>query len=130
MATGGGVGVPFYIYNRNSGTTTTAYADNDALRWAYNPTSNQMHTSAEVNRISTIIDGSTDSFFNVELDGSTTGVAVRYETNHVYYAGCDFIAVMEGTNKNIQRIPVDSGSRGITGKTGQWMPLEKMSYLL
>jgi hypothetical protein len=110
LATGGGVGVPFYIYNRNSGNTTTIYADNDALRWAYNSTSNQMHTSAEVNRISTIIDGSTDSFFNVELDGSTTAVAVRYETNHVYYAGRDFIAVMEGTSKNVQRIPVDNPS--------------------
>ncbi len=108
ISTGGGVGVPFKVYDRDTGVIGSVSANNDALVFAYNPTSNRMYTDSEVNAISSIIEGSSDAFFNLPMFSATTGIAVRNATNHVYYVGKNFVGVLDDSTQLLELIPVNN----------------------
>ncbi len=80
--TGGG---PSLIYNRNTGIVSETTTSNDAMSAVFNPTGNRMYSSSEVDRKITIIDGITDSSFNMPLEWHYYPY-VCYATNHVFYS--------------------------------------------
>lgn len=67
-----------------------------------------MYTSSEINSISSIIEGSSDAYFNLPMRSPTGAPAVRYSTNHVYYAGSDYIAVLDDSTQLLEVIPIEN----------------------
>ena len=112
ISRGGGVGVPFEVYDRDTGSINNVFADNDvsAFPFIHNPASNRMYTSSEVNAISSIIEGATEAFFNLPMFSSTIALEVRPATNHVYYATKQFIGVLDDPTQVFELIPVNNPS--------------------
>ncbi len=107
LTRGGGVGVPFKVYDRDTGVITLIPADNDPTEaFLYNPNSNRMYSDVEVNGFSTIIEGATDSFFNLPMTSTTTALALRVSTNHIYYASKAFTGVLDDASQVLARIPI------------------------
>lgn len=96
------------IYDRDTSTITPFQLDNDAVSIVFNPTSNRMYTSSEINHVSSIIEGPSDSHFNLPIQSPTSAPAVRYSTNHIYYAGRDYIAVLDDSTQLLEIIPVEN----------------------
>ncbi len=80
--TGGGAS---HIYKRNTGSISNTSTANDATILVYNPKFNKMYSSSEIDRRITVIDGSTDSSFN--LEGVNYVPYVCDSTGHVFYPG-------------------------------------------
>ncbi|MCK4785348.1 MAG: carboxypeptidase regulatory-like domain-containing protein, partial [Desulfobacteraceae bacterium] len=112
ISTGGGVGVPFVVYDRNNGTHKFLYTDNDALHFAYNPANNRMYTSSEVNHISAIIEGKSDEFFNLPMLGGAYAIAVCPDTSHIFFANQDYIVMLDDQTQMVEYIQVDDTIRG------------------
>ena len=108
VTTGGGVGVPYRVLHRNSNTVSLIPADNDAVRFAFDPTTNRIYSDSEVNAISTIIDGPSDTFFNLPMVQATIELAFRYATGHVYFVNQNFIGVLDQETQLLEMIPVDN----------------------
>jgi len=109
VSRGGGIGVPFEIYDRDTGVTNLVEAGNDVSKpFIYNPASNRMYTSSEGNATSTILEGASDAFFNLPLFSSTDEPAVRYSTNHIYYPSQQFIHVLDDATQVLEHIPVNN----------------------
>jgi len=98
----------FCVYDRDKNIKKRLVTDNDATKLAFNPTSNRMYSSSEVNGITTIIDGKTNEFINLPLQSCTGNPKVRHKTNHVYYAGMDYIAILNDTTQLVEIIPIDN----------------------
>jgi YVTN family beta-propeller protein len=112
ISTGGGVGVPFRIYDHDTGSITPIAADNDATVFAFDHATNRVYTDAEVNSISTIIDGPSNAFFNLPMAGATTDVAFRHATGHVYFGNPDFIGILDQETQMLEMIPIDNPNQG------------------
>jgi len=109
ISRGGGIGIPFEIYDRDTGVTNLVEAGNDVSKpFIYNPTSNRMYTSSEGNATSTILEGASDAFFNLPMFSSTDEPAVRYSTNHIYYSSQQFIHVLDDATQVLEHIPVNN----------------------
>lgn len=98
-------GAGFTVLDRDTGSVSYIVAYNDATAFAFNPISNRMYTSSEINGILTIIEGPTDAFWNLGMFG-TVGLGLRLSTGHVYYAGSRFIAVLDDPTQLVEMIPV------------------------
>lgn len=109
---GYGVGSAFLIMDRDAGTKKQIYPDNDALSFLFNPNSNRMYTSSEVNAISTIIEGDTDEFFNLPMLQGAADLAIRYSTNHIYFANDNFIIVVDDKTQLVELIKIDDITLG------------------
>jgi len=96
------------VYDRSRGTKKPLNPENDALQFAFNPSSNRMYTSSEVDWVLSIIDGKSDSIFNMPFESPARDPKVRYQTNHVYYAGMDYIAVLNDSTQLVEIIPVEN----------------------
>jgi YVTN family beta-propeller protein len=99
-------GGPYTFLDRDTGVVSSIAANNDATTFAFNSSSNRLYTSSEVDGFLTIIEGSTDAFLNLGMFVATTGLGFRLSTNHVYYAGSTFIAVLDDTTQLIEMIPI------------------------
>jgi YVTN family beta-propeller protein len=98
------------IYNRGTNTTTQVPDANDALRLFYNPASNRIYSDSEVDQFSTIIEGAADTSFNLPLTGPALAIGIRHSTNHVYYAGQNFIGALDDATQMLELIPVNNPS--------------------
>ncbi len=87
----------FWVYDRDIDSVTNYVTGNDATVEVFNPTTNRVHTSSEVNGESTIIECASDSSFDIPLFSGAVCVGIHYTSNHVYYVGYDSIAVLEGS---------------------------------
>jgi hypothetical protein len=87
----------FWVYDRDIDSVTEFITGNDATPEVFNPTTNRVHTSSEVNGESTIIECTSDSWFNISMYSATTKLGVCYDTNHVYYVGPAHIVVLDGS---------------------------------
>lgn len=103
------------IYDRETGSITPLQLDNDALNIVFNPMSNRMYTSSEIAEVSSIIEGGTDSYFNLPMQSPTSAPAIRYSTNHIYYAGLDNIGVLDDNSQLLELIPIDNPAAGEGG---------------
>jgi len=112
VTTGGGVGVPFRVYDRDTGSITPIAADNDATVFAFDHVNDRVYSDAEVNSISTIIDGPSDAFFNLPMVGATTDVEFRHATGHVYFGNPDFIGILDQGTQLLEMIPIDNPNQG------------------
>ena len=96
----------YWMYDRNTDNISyISECSNDATSLYFNSAGNRIYTSAEVNRVSTIIDGATNSCFNLPMHGATTNLAFRHATNHVYYVGMDYIVVMDDNTQLVEQFP-------------------------
>lgn len=98
----------FCVYDRDTNAKKRLVTDNDSTKLAFNPTSNRMYSSSEINSVTTIVDGRTDAFFNLPMKSGTGKPAVRRATNHVYYAADDYIAVLEDGTQFVEILPVEN----------------------
>ncbi|MBN2432924.1 MAG: beta-propeller fold lactonase family protein [Acidobacteria bacterium] len=94
------------VYDRDDGSLNPLPVANDAVTITFNPASNRMYTSAEINAVASIIDGSSDEFFTLPLDHPTARPDIRFATNHVYYTGMDYIGVLDDATQLLAVIPV------------------------
>ena len=91
------------IYDRDTGAVTSVTTDNDSANEpVFNPATNRLHSTAEVNRVSTIFEGADNAFFNVDFGtGGNSAVAARHATANVYYAMPGSTWVMDGVTARI-----------------------------
>ena len=96
-----------WIYDRDAGTSVTIKHWNDAEPSVFNPVSNKIYTTSEVNHQVTIINGETDTYSNFPL---STGLnpAVCYSTNHVFFSGLQNIFVLDDSTQLLEIIAVDN----------------------
>ena len=85
---------------------------NDALLFAYNPESNRTYTSSEIVEVISVIEGKTDDIFTMPMKNATATPKIRYETNHVYYVGSDYIGILDDPTQLITTIPIDHKFQG------------------
>lgn len=100
---------PVYVYDRDTGTSDTIATGNDATAIFYNPASNRMYTTSEVNNQSTIIEGSDDSFVDFPL-APFQELAVREATNHVYISQPGGIGMFDDASRMLELIPLPGGA--------------------
>ena len=102
------------IYDLNTGTKTILDTPRgqDATALFYNPVGNRVYTGAEVDAISTVIEGATDDHHDIPLRGATDGFGVRTGTNHVYLASTNFVAVVDDATQMVEKISVPSPGGG------------------
>ena len=118
LTSGGGVGVPYLVFDRDTNTTTNVLAGNDALTFFFNPAGNRMYTSIEVNGVCSIIDGLTNAFFNLPWFSPNTRLGVRQATNRVYFSG-DFVGVLDDETRFVEFLPFDGAVMAINQTTGR-----------
>ena len=100
------------IYNRNANTATPigiGANQNDASYLAFNPIGNRMYTGIEIDGWTTIIEGPTDSTWNLRL--RTTAAhppAVLRDTNHVYFPGVRYTVAVDDASQMFRIIPIDN----------------------
>jgi YVTN family beta-propeller protein len=95
-----------WVFDRDTNTGSAPGWYNDATNLYFNPTSNRVYSDVEVNKRSTIIEGASDSLFELPMKGSDP-LGFRHSTNHVYYAGDqDFIGVLDDTTQLLEIIPI------------------------
>ena len=107
-------GSTFCIHDRDTGVTTSANVANDATELFFNPVSNRVYSDSEIGGVSSILDGATDAFFNLPMPSSTTALAVRQATNHVYYVGRKFVGILDDATQLLEMVPVDNPTPGST----------------
>jgi YVTN family beta-propeller protein len=101
----------FWVYNRDAGTLIVRSTLNDAGPEVFNPTGNRMYGNSEINQKATIIEGVSDEFIDLPMKGPTA-VGIRYSTNHGYYAGVDFLGVLDDSTQTLAQIPIDHQTPG------------------
>ncbi|MCK4404588.1 MAG: beta-propeller fold lactonase family protein [candidate division Zixibacteria bacterium] len=97
-----------FVYDRDTGDTTVVGDGNDATLLFFDPGGNRVYTSSEGNQLSTIIEGHSDAYFHLPMHAATSDLSFRYSTNHVYYVGGDFIAVLDDSTQFLEHIPIDN----------------------
>ena len=112
VSTGGGIGVPFRVLHRNTNTVQSIAADNDATLFFFDPATNQVFTSSEVNAFVTIIDGATDAFLNFPMKSATLASAIRRRNGHIYFASTNFIGVLDRESQMLEMISVNNPHAG------------------
>jgi YVTN family beta-propeller protein len=102
---------PIRAYDRDTGTITPVASGNDATSISYNPSSNRMYTSSEVNNHMTIVEGTTDSFVDFPLSPTSGNVPrVRLSTNHLYVTQPGGIGVFDDASRMVETIPLPGGT--------------------
>jgi hypothetical protein len=85
----------YFIYDRDSGTSTTTPCINDGTLLFYSQASNRIYSGAEINWDTTVIEGATDACQNVEIAGGLADVGFINATHHAYFAGADQVKVLD-----------------------------------
>jgi len=102
---------PNTIYDRKTNTVMPIGAgedQNDAQHLGFNPVGNRMYTGMEINQETTIVDGPTNSTWNLPLrDTAHPPPVVRLSTNHVYFPGTTSTIAVDDTSQMFKRVPVD-----------------------
>ena len=85
------------ILDRDTNTQTSFSMWNDAMYYTFDPVTNRMFSSSELQGISTIIDGGSNTSYIPMTNAGPPGV--RFSTGHVYYpGGSDIVALDEETH--------------------------------
>jgi uncharacterized protein (TIGR03437 family) len=104
------------IYDRKTNTVMPigiGEDQNDATYLGFNPVSNRMYTGMEIDQETTIIDGPTNSTWNLPLrDTAYPPPVVRLSTNHVYFPGGTSTIVVDDTSQMFKKVPVDKLFKG------------------
>lgn len=112
ISTGMGVHVPFILFDRPAGTSKLLYADNDNLRFFYNPAMDALFTSVEVNNVCTILRGADDTFFNLPMEGPVLSLSFSPSTGHVYFAGGSYLGFYDPSSEFLELIPPEGTPTG------------------
>jgi YVTN family beta-propeller protein len=106
-AKAGGFDFDMCVFDRNTNTIIPLPGiQNDASEFAFNPRGNRMYSNSEVNAIASIIEGSSNAFFNLPLLTPTGTPKVRLSTGHVYYPGRNYIGVLDDATQLFEIIPI------------------------
>ena len=85
----------YFIYDRDTKTSTTTSCINDADRLSYSQATNRIYTGAEVNGKATVIEGATDACQNVNVAPGLFKVGFITATHHAYFVGVRSIKVLD-----------------------------------
>jgi hypothetical protein len=78
----------YFIYDRDTGASLTTSITNDGTSLFFNPATNRVYSSAEVNHDTTVIDGVSDAAQNVEMpEGSLVSLGFLGDRHHAVFAG-------------------------------------------
>lgn len=104
----------FWVHDRANGSTSTIrtiddrnQGGNDGNPQLFNPVSNRIYGTSEVNQSSTIITCASDAYFNLPMKTSFP-LGVCLSTNHVYYVGQKFIGVLDDSTQFLEIIPINN----------------------
>lgn len=100
-----------YMLNRNNGTFAFI-GEGDYGPMTVNETSNRLYTGVEVGSKMAIVEAASNQLTSVSMEGTTTGVGVRYSTDHAFLANSNFIALIDGASHTYLKIPVANSSAG------------------
>jgi YVTN family beta-propeller protein len=98
--------IPFriWIYDCDTGEEKWIEHHNDSEQMYYNPGGNNVYTSAEIACRTTIINGSDDNFFNLQVAGGLPAMGFRYETKHTYFVNHNHIGVYDEISQMFEKI--------------------------
>jgi len=85
----------YFIYDRDTKTSTTTSCINDADRLSYSQATNRIYTGAEVNGKATVIEGATDACQNVYVAPGLSVVGFITATHHAYFVDPSSIKVLD-----------------------------------
>jgi len=78
----------YLIYDRDTGQSQITSCVNDATSLYFNPTTNRVYTSSEVNQDTTVIDGATDVCQNIPMpSGALDKIDFVNGPRHAYFGG-------------------------------------------
>ncbi len=97
-----------WIYYVDDGSSETINHGNDAEPSVFDPISNEIFTTSEVENRITVIDGKTDNYIHIPFPSFALSPAVSYCTNNIYFAGTKSIYILNGGTKNLIEIPVEN----------------------
>ncbi len=98
----------YWIYDRDTGDATVASCVCDGTSLFFNPTANQVYTSAEVDGYSVIIDGVSNECMKLPMIPASIAIGTRHATNHVYFVNPNIIGIMDGSTQLLTEIAIDS----------------------
>jgi len=96
----------YFIYDRDTGTSTTAACVNDGTDLLYSAATNRVYSGAEIDGNTVVIEGDSDACQEVAIAPGLSDVGVLNPTRHVYFASADQVKVLdEDTLTVVSTIP-------------------------
>ncbi len=93
-----------WLYDHDTGEKKWLVTHNDSDGLYFNPGGNNMYSSAEIACRTSIINGSDDSFFNLQVDGGDPAIGFRYATRHTYFVNHNHIGVYDEISQMFEKI--------------------------
>ena len=88
----------YFIYDRDTGGSTTTTCINDATPLFFSEGTNRVYSDAEIDGKTTVIEGVTDSCQDVNLAGGYGSVGFVNTSHHAYFSGIGAVKILdEGT---------------------------------
>jgi hypothetical protein len=85
----------YFVYDRDTGTSTTAACVNDGTDLLYSAATNRVYSGAEIDGDSVVIEGDSDACQEVAIAPGLSDVGVLNPTRHVYFASADQVKVLD-----------------------------------
>jgi len=85
----------YFIYDRDTATSTIANSYNDGTSLFYSQATNRVYSGAEVNGDTTVIEGDTDAWQDVEVGGGLAEVGFVNQRHHAYFASPKLVCVLD-----------------------------------
>jgi len=92
------------IYDRDDGSMKQLDDLNDSMSLFFSPGSNHVYTSAEIACRSTVIDGKTDQWYYLPMEGGAPAMGFRHSTQHAYFVSTHFIAIFDETTQMMEKM--------------------------
>jgi hypothetical protein len=84
----------YFIYDRDTGASTTASSINDGTSLFYSQATNRVYSGAEINGDTTVIEGDTNAWQDVEVAAGLAEVGFISATHHAYFASADQVKIL------------------------------------
>jgi len=85
----------YFIYDRDTGISTTTTCINDGTLIFYSQATNRIYSGAEIDGRTTVIEGATDACQNVDLAPALPKVGFMNATRHAYFTGAYQVKVLD-----------------------------------
>lgn len=107
-----------HVLDRDDGSVKELDDVNDSMSLFFSPGGNLVYTSAEIACKSTVIDGQTDNWYYLPMEGGAPSMGFRNSTKHSYFVGEKIIAAFDEISQMLVRLTFDH-PHAETGSSGE-----------